>query len=589
LNKLGEASIYRSGFVVRVLAPLSILVLTALWAPSALAQVGKPVTTTGSNGLLGSYYSSTGTTNGNTTPPPTPPGSLIAPSLTIAPFLIQVDPILDGTATNFQTNPPPNNPTSPGSNDFVTAWDGFIIIPAAGAYIFNFSVDDGARLWIGTGASPSTLPATPQVDMWGYGAPRQAPNSATINFAAAGNYALRLEYFEGGGQAVAQLLWQPPGGAALVTVPTASILSPTVPPAPTNLQAVSAQGSAVINLSWNASPTATSYMIFKSTSPGGEGTTPLATVTGTTYQDTAVMFGTRYYYVVQPMSYSGCVIGPVSNEVSCAPNPIAITPATMNISESGGTGTITLTIASALPNGATLSIPVSVQNITSGGPSFFVSSGGSAPGLTATVNFTGTGAAGLTQTVTVTGQGDLIASDPQTANINFGTSTSSNAGYSGLTFVPVVCTQIEGDSAGVVVTPASGLSVTNGGPPVQFFVQLSSIPASNVTVSFSVSIPNLATVSGPITFTSGNWNVQQPVTVTPLAVDASTTYVTSFFINFAVASGDTNYNGLAVPPLFVFEPTTTPPLNPVWKCGLLGLESLLPLLAAACWRRRRSS
>jgi hypothetical protein len=191
--------------------------------------------------------------------------------------------------------------------------------------------------------------------------------------------------------------------------------------------------------------------------------------------------------------------------------------------------------------------------------------------------------------VTVTGADDLTANDPQTANINFGPSSSGNAGYSGLTFQPVVCTQIESDSAGVIVTPTSGLGVTNGGPPIQFFVQLATIPSSNVTVSFSVSIPNLATVSGPITFTPSNWNVQQPVTITPQLVDATTTYVTSFYINFAVSSTDGNYNNLGVPPLFIFEATTTPPLNHVWKCGLLGMESLLPLLAAGWWRRRRRS
>jgi len=557
-------------------------------------------------GLIGDYFNfSEGATNSPPFPAGTPattfppaggypggPNPVISPELH---FLQRLD-----ATVNF---PDLTNPASaPGMNAdhqcWGAVWYGYLTIPASPTnYDFGIGTDDGGRLWVGQ----SPLTTTPTVDNWtafeaigGNGGNKQT--AATMTFTAGQVVPIRFEFWQDGSLVGAQLWWRAQGAGSYSIIPAFTTagggLSSPVPCGAPTLTATALAGSQEIDLSWTPSATGetpTAYMVFRSTTPGGEGTTPIAIVTGTTYQDTAVVYGTKYYYKVQPTAFGGLFIGNPSAEVSCSPNPISITPATMNIIENGGIGTITLTISSALPNGATLSIPVSVQNLTSGGPSFVVSSGGSAPGATATVNFTGTGAAGLSQTVTVTGVDDLIANDPQTANINFGTSVSSDPAYSGLTFSPVVCTQVDSDAAGIVVTPNSGLGVTNGGPPIQFFVQLATIPSSNVTVNFSVSISYLATVSGPITFTPGNWNVQQPVTITPLSVNSTTTYVTSFYINFAVSSADVNYNNMAVPPLFIFEPTTTPPLNHVWKCGLLGMESLLPILAAGWWRRRRRS
>ena len=40
-----------------------------------------------------------------------------------------------------------------------------------------------------------------------------------------------------------------------------------------------------ITLTWTPSPGATSYNVYRGTTSGGEGTTPIATTTGTTYTD----------------------------------------------------------------------------------------------------------------------------------------------------------------------------------------------------------------------------------------------------------------------------------------------------------------
>lgn len=69
-------------------------------------------------------------------------------------------------------------------------------------------------------------------------------------------------------------------------------------------------------------PAVTSYSIYRGTTAGGEGTTPLASSTTTSYTDATVVAGTTYFYEVAAVNSSGT--SGVSNEVSgTVPNPIA--------------------------------------------------------------------------------------------------------------------------------------------------------------------------------------------------------------------------------------------------------------------------
>ena len=78
----------------------------------------------------------------------------------------------------------------------------------------------------------------------------------------------------------------------------------TTPAAPTGL--VATPGSGTIVLNWNASPGASSYDIYRSTSSGGEGATPIQTgVTSTSFTDTSVTSGTTYYYEVTAVNLFG--------------------------------------------------------------------------------------------------------------------------------------------------------------------------------------------------------------------------------------------------------------------------------------------
>ena len=83
--------------------------------------------------------------------------------------------------------------------------------------------------------------------------------------------------------------------------------------APTNLKA--SGGSAKATLTWTASPTATSYNVYRGTSSGAESYTPVLTnVTTTTCDDPGLTPGGTYYYRVIPVNGYG--LGLPSTEVA---------------------------------------------------------------------------------------------------------------------------------------------------------------------------------------------------------------------------------------------------------------------------------
>jgi hypothetical protein len=357
-------------------------------------------------------------------------------------------------------------------------------------------------------------------------------------------------------------------------------------PTPTGLTATPA--GTQVNLSWTAptGPAVTyTYNVKRGIAVGAE-TLLQGGVSGTTFTDTTGTPGTTYYYVVTAVSVAES--GP-SNEVNCRTVPMTVTPTAVTVVEAGGIATFTVKLLAPLANGATLS---TTATVTSGAPSApcLLSIGGGAMSASLPINFTGNGTSLLSQDVTITGVDDFIAANPWTATITFSTVSSTDSNFAGATLPSVTCNQIESDFPGVIVNPTS-LSITNGGPPVQFTVQLASKPLSTVTLTLGVSMP-LATVAGlggttTPSFTNATWNAPQTITLTPLSVDTSTTYISSFDVTFTPISGDASYQGLAAAPLPVFEPTSIPPLKKVWKCGLLGLEVAGPLLLLALLRRRR--
>jgi fibronectin type 3 domain-containing protein len=89
---------------------------------------------------------------------------------------------------------------------------------------------------------------------------------------------------------------------------------------------LSGAGTHDVMLAWTAvtSANVAGYNIFRGTSPGGEGSTPLNStpVQGTSYIDESVSAGVTYYYVITDVSQNGVTQSAPSNQVSAAvPSP----------------------------------------------------------------------------------------------------------------------------------------------------------------------------------------------------------------------------------------------------------------------------
>ena len=107
----------------------------------------------------------------------------------------------------------------------------------------------------------------------------------------------------------------------------------------------------------------------------------------------------------------------------------------------------------------------------------------------------------------------------------------------------VVCQAVA--SAGISVTPTSGLQTSEDGTSDQFSVVLNTQPTSDVTIQLNSDNTDEGTVApSNLTFTSANWNTPQIVTITgvdDMDADGDITY--NIILNSAVSSDD-DYNGI---------------------------------------------
>jgi O-glycosyl hydrolase len=110
------------------------------------------------------------------------------------------------------------------------------------------------------------------------------------------------------------------------------------PAAPTNVTATA--GNTQVTLNWTASTGATSYNIYRSTTSGGEGSTPYrAGVSSTSFTDTGLTNGTTYFYQVTAVNGGG--ESPKSSEASATPN-LAPPAAPTNVTATASNTQVTL-------------------------------------------------------------------------------------------------------------------------------------------------------------------------------------------------------------------------------------------------------
>lgn len=112
------------------------------------------------------------------------------------PALVRTDPQIQ-----FNWNADAPAPNVPRTN-FSVRWTGTLAAPTSGTYALALTADDGCRLFIDDKAVINhwvDSAATTQV--------------ASVNLVAGQTYKLRVEYYQGAGEAVARLNWTPPGAA----------------------------------------------------------------------------------------------------------------------------------------------------------------------------------------------------------------------------------------------------------------------------------------------------------------------------------------------------------------------------------------
>jgi len=117
------------------------------------------------------------------------------------------------------------------------------------------------------------------------------------------------------------------------------------------------------------------------------------------------------------------------------------------------------------------------------------------------------------QTVTITNVNDFVVDGPITYSIVTAAAVSSDGDYSGKNPTDVSITNRDNDTLGLTLDP-SKIVLKEPSDSQTFTVALKTIPTASVTVPFSVvDATECSITASSLTFTTGNWNVGQPITV----------------------------------------------------------------------------
>jgi hypothetical protein len=101
------------------------------------------------------------------------------------------------------------------TDDFSVRWQGEIEIIETGNYTFSTESDDGVRLWVDEQLIINNW--TRHSASW--------DQSAPISLTAGQRYAIKMEFFENGGRAVARLHWQTPSNNTRLVIPQSQLYS----------------------------------------------------------------------------------------------------------------------------------------------------------------------------------------------------------------------------------------------------------------------------------------------------------------------------------------------------------------------------
>ncbi len=226
---------------------------------------------------------------------------------------------------------------------------------------------------------------------------------------------------------------------------------------------------------------------------------------------------------------------------------LAVTDASATERDSTATAAFTVTLGRALATGEGLTVALGFAGGASGDD--FTLALGTATGIsfaaaTNTLTFSGSDSAARVATLTLTAANDADITD-ETVTVSLGAITPSGLG-GGAAGSRTGNGQIVITDAGVipaVIVSGSPVALTEGGDAGSYTVALATDPGATVTVTPNSGDAGAVTVSGALTFNSGNFSTAQAVTVTP--VDDGDISNESVTISHAVAG----YSGVTSAPV----------------------------------------
>jgi hypothetical protein len=320
----------------------------------------------------------------------------------------------------------------------------------------------------------------------------------------------------------------------------------------TGLVTTEAGGTATFTIVLNSEPSA-DVTIGLTSSDEGEGTVSPA----------SVVFTTTNWNAPQTVTLTG-----VNDDVADGDQPYTIVTApatstdtsydTLDASNVDATNTdddspgVTVTPTSGLTTteaGGTATFTVVLNSAPTADVVFALTSSDTGEGTVAPAMLTFTATSwNAPQTVTLTGVDDALADGDQPYTARVGAAASGDAGYAGIDPPDVAATNVDNDSAGITVTPTSGLTTTESAGEASFTIVLNAEPVADVTIPLTSSDTGEGTVSpASVTFTTANWNSPQTITVTGVddtLVDGNQPYTVRVE---AATSTDTDYAGLDAP------------------------------------------
>ncbi|MBK8170704.1 MAG: hypothetical protein IPK60_10245 [Sandaracinaceae bacterium] len=278
-------------------------------------------------------------------------------------------------------------------------------------------------------------------------------------------------------------------------------------------------GITQFTLRLNSQPTA-DVTIYVASNDLTEGTVSTAMLTFTTMNwsapQTVVVTGVDDAVADGNMAYQIVLTGGISGDVLYSginPADVGLT----NIDDDGAVVTVSPTsglVVSEAGTTATFSIVLGSQPTANVTISLSTSDASESSVLPTSATFT-TANWATPQIFTVTGVNDVLLDGPIAHSIVTGACVSSDANYNGLNPSNVGVTTTDDDTAGISVSPTSGLYTTEAGATATFSVYLTAGPSTTVTISLSSSNPAEAQPSPSVLmFTPVNYATPQTVTVT---------------------------------------------------------------------------